>query len=429
MTARLLARVDELAILLARRVRAAEIELAVVPEDDVASVCAEQLRVSLAHLGGGSASPADVAKANARRRALRGIPLAALLHSYRIGTQFLWERIAAETTPAEHAVLIESAGELWLGLDLLSETIREAYREVEAERELRDRLDRDRLFDALLGTDPARIREAADALGLPQRGRFHVIAADATADLPATAVQRHLPAERLAVIAMPAALAPGLAPDDTPSGPSTRPLGGPVIGALGGPSNGPLSGALGGPSKGPLGRPPKGSPSGPSTSPLGGPSNGPLPSFPLLAGGRFGVSPVYHQLSQTAAALRLARLALAAVPYGAEAVCHYGDRPIATLIAGSPETADDLARRILGPLLDLPRDERDTLMSTARAWFDAAGSTPAAATALFCHRNTVRYRLGKLHELTGRSVDHPVEAAELLLALETITLLEYPKGV
>ncbi|NUT10353.1 MAG: hypothetical protein HOQ38_07730, partial [Nonomuraea sp.] len=203
LTARLLARVDELAIELARRVRAAEIELTVVPEDDVTTVCAEQLRVSLAHLGGGAASPTDVAKANARRRALRGIPLAALLHSYRIGTQFLWERIAAETTPAEQAVLIESAGELWLGLDLLSETIREAYREVEAERELRDRLDRDRLFDALLGTDPARIREAADALGLPRRGRFHVIATDATADLPPAAVQRHLPTERLAVLATP----------------------------------------------------------------------------------------------------------------------------------------------------------------------------------------------------------------------------------
>ncbi|MFI6484560.1 helix-turn-helix domain-containing protein [Nonomuraea sp. NPDC050663] len=400
LTARLLARVDELAIELARRVRAAEIELTVVPEDDVATVCAEQLRVSLAHLGGGAASPTDVAKANARRRALRGIPLAALLHSYRIGTQFLWERIAAETTPAEHAVLIESAGELWLGLDLLSETIREAYREVEAERELRDRLDRDRLFDALLGTDPARIREAADALGLPQRGRFHVIATDATADLPPAAVQRHLPTERLAVLAMPAP-----APGGHPSGqPGRLP-----DGSRGGRPGGAPESSLG----------------GPPGSPLAGPPS----SFPPLAGGRFGVSPAYHQLSQTAAALRLARLALAAVPPGAEAVCHYGDRPIATLIAGSPETADDLARRVLGPLLDLPRDERDTLLSTARAWFDAAGSTPAAATALFCHRNTVRYRLGKLQELTGRSVDHPVQAAELLLALETITLLEYPKGV
>ncbi|MGW3345598.1 helix-turn-helix domain-containing protein [Nonomuraea rubra] len=41
---------------------------------------------------------------------------------------------------------------------------------------------------------------------------------------------------------------------------------------------------------------------------------------------------------------------------------------------------------------------------------------------MFCHRNTVRYRLGRLRDLTGRSVHHPAEAAELLLALETVGL-------
>ncbi|MEV0826218.1 helix-turn-helix domain-containing protein [Nonomuraea rubra] len=41
---------------------------------------------------------------------------------------------------------------------------------------------------------------------------------------------------------------------------------------------------------------------------------------------------------------------------------------------------------------------------------------------MLCHRNTVRYRLGRLRDLTGRSVHHPAEAAELLLALETAGL-------
>ncbi|MFE3454279.1 helix-turn-helix domain-containing protein [Nonomuraea sp. NPDC059194] len=349
--ARLLARADELAAELARRIRAAEAELAVVPEEDLITVCAEQLRTALTHLKGGEALPTETAEANARRRAHRGIPLAALLHSYRIGTQFLWECFVAETTPTEHAALIENAGELWLGLDRMSEAIRAAYREAEAERELRARLDRDLLFDALLSTDPVRIREGADALGLPYRGRFHVIAAEAAAELPDAAVRRHLPTERLAVLSLP-----GTAP------------------------------------------------------------------FPQWRGGRFGVSPAYDQISQTAAALRLARLALAAVPPGIEDVCHYGDRPIATLIAGNPDTADDLTRRILGRLLDLPREDREDLLATARAWFAAAGSTAATARAMFCHRNTVRYRLGRLQDLTGRSIDHPAEAAELLFALETVSL-------
>ncbi|MEV4895963.1 helix-turn-helix domain-containing protein [Nonomuraea sp. NPDC055795] len=346
LSARLLERVEELGGELARRVRAAEAELAVVPPDDLAAVCAEQLRLSLTHLSGGAVISTASTEANARRRAERGVPLAALLHSYRVGTQFLWESFVAEAGDDEHAILIASASEMWLGLDLMSEAIRTAYREVEAERDQRARRDRDVLFDALLGTDPVRIRQSADALGLPHRGRFHVIAAEVTAGMPVAAVWRHLPTERLAVLSLPENAA-----------------------------------------------------------------------FPALTGGRYGVSPAYEQISQTAAALRLARLALAA---GAEGVSHYGDRPVATLVASSLETADDLAHRVLGRLLDLPADDRDALLATAYTWFAEGGSTARTAQALFCHRNTVRYRLGRVKELTGRSVDHPRQAAELFLALETV---------
>ncbi|MFI6297799.1 PucR family transcriptional regulator [Nonomuraea sp. NPDC050790] len=348
LSARLLERVDELGGELARRVRAAEAELAVVPPDDLAAVCAEQLRLSLTHLSGRAEISTASTEANARRRAERGVPLAALLHSYRVGTQFLWESFVAEAGDDEHAILIASASEMWLGLDLMSEAIRTAYREVEAERDQRARRDRDVLFDALLGTDPVRIRQSADALGLPHRGRFHVIAAEVSAGMPPAAVWRHLPTERLAVLSLPENAA-----------------------------------------------------------------------FPALRGGRYGVSPAYEQISQTAAALRLARLALAAAPPG-EGVCHYGDRPVATLVASSLETADDLARRVLGRLLDLPADDRDALLATAYTWFAEGGSTARTAQALFCHRNTVRYRLGRVKELTGRTVDHPRQAAELFLALETV---------
>ncbi|EXG82865.1 PucR family transcriptional regulator [Cryptosporangium arvum] len=145
-------------------------------------------------------------------------------------------------------------------------------------------------------------------------------------------------------------------------------------------------------------------------------------AFPSLRGSRFGVSPPYQPLSQSAEALRLARLALAAVPPGTAGVCHYGERPIATVIADNPGTADDLARRVPGGLLELPADDRDALLRTARAWFDADGSTTRAAAAMFCHRNTVRYRLSRVEALTGRSVDRPREAAELLFALEAVAL-------
>jgi DNA-binding PucR family transcriptional regulator len=39
---------------------------------------------------------------------------------------------------------------------------------------------------------------------------------------------------------------------------------------------------------------------------------------------------------------------------------------------------------------------------------------------LFCHPNTVRYRLRRVEELTGRSVDAPRAAAELAVALQAL---------
>ncbi|MBG0832460.1 helix-turn-helix domain-containing protein [Planomonospora sp. ID67723] len=361
---RLLGQVDPLAERLAQRIRTAEAELAVVPPEDLTAVCALHLRGIYTYLAGEGPMELETVRANARRRALQGVPLAALLHSYRVGTLFIWESYVATAGRRAQSVLLESVSELWLGLEDYSEAVRTTYHEVEAERELRVRRDRDLLFDALLGTDHARIRESADTLGLPQQGRFHVLAAESAAEprLPVQAVWRELPGERLAVLSLDA----------------SRPAEGPR------------------------------SPGGLLTDP---------------PPGRFGISPPYTQISQTASALRLARLALASVPPGTDGVSRYGDRPVATLVASSPETADDLARRVLGAVLSLPAEDRGTLLGTAHAWFASGGSTARTAESLFCHRNTVRYRLARIESLTGRRFDDPRQAAELFTALETLRVL------
>jgi DNA-binding PucR family transcriptional regulator len=46
------------------------------------------------------------------------------------------------------------------------------------------------------------------------------------------------------------------------------------------------------------------------------------------------------------------------------------------------------------------------------------GSHAAAAAELFCHPNTVRYRLRRIEESTGRDLSAPRELAELCLAFE-----------
>ena len=64
------------------------------------------------------------------------------------------------------------------------------------------------------------------------------------------------------------------------------------------------------------------------------------------------------------------------------------------------------------------------LVETARAWLELDGSTSAAAARLFVHRNTVRYRMQRLQELTGRDLGRPRDAAELHLAMEALRI--YP---
>jgi DNA-binding PucR family transcriptional regulator len=81
-----------------------------------------------------------------------------------------------------------------------------------------------------------------------------------------------------------------------------------------------------------------------------------------------------------------------------------------------------VVQAILGPVLALPAPERDVLLDTLRMWFAEQGATSVAAGKLHVHRNTVRYRLRRLEELTGRSLSQPTGSAELHLALEAVRI-------
>jgi len=57
------------------------------------------------------------------------------------------------------------------------------------------------------------------------------------------------------------------------------------------------------------------------------------------------------------------------------------------------------------------------LLGTFEAWVRAGGSATAAGAALFCHPNTVRYRLRRIEAGTGRTLSHPGDVAELVTAV------------
>ena len=63
-------------------------------------------------------------------------------------------------------------------------------------------------------------------------------------------------------------------------------------------------------------------------------------------------------------------------------------------------------------------DERQSLLETFGAWLDNEGALQAAADTLFCHPNTVRNRLRRIEEHTGRSLNKPRVLADLCLAFE-----------
>lgn len=144
---------------------------------------------------------------------------------------------------------------------------------------------------------------------------------------------------------------------------------------------------------------------------------------PLVAalaggGGRVGVSPPYDDLRATAQALRLARIALRGVTDEGGQVAVFGTDPLACAAVSEPDIMARLARTVLVGLAELPAEDRELLLSTFGAWLDGGGSAQEAAKLLFVHPNTVRYRLRRFEELTGRNLADPRHASELSLAYE-----------
>ena len=72
---------------------------------------------------------------------------------------------------------------------------------------------------------------------------------------------------------------------------------------------------------------------------------------------------------------------------------------------------------MLRPVLAQPEADREVLLETLRTWYAEKGSTSTAAARLYVHRNTVRYRLRRIEELTGEDLSDPGASGRLLLAL------------
>jgi hypothetical protein len=379
LSAALLPQADDLAVGMAERIRA-EIPIyaggQVLSDQELHASCADNLRYVLGNLAGAPAVGPDVPRATGAERADRGLPYATLLQAYRIGGRYIWELLVAAADSSARDRLLRAAADIWAVTDDLSAQVTEGYRTTLADRARRDVQVRSALLGTLLDGDidaAEQLWQSAAVLKLPRTADYVVV----TAECPSRGTEA-LPGIEESLRRKNVVSAWRMDLDHQDGLVALIPVYGVDRLAV---------------------------------------------DLLALARGRVGVSAVFGRVDGAQHARRESRLAASSVSPGTSGVVRFEEQPLSVLLAGAPEGAETMARRVLGAVLDLPPDDRQLIVDTARTWLAVAGSTSTAADRLHLHRNTVRYRLRRVEELTGRNLAEPVGAAELHVALECARIL------
>jgi hypothetical protein len=317
----------------------------------------------------GGVEPGDTPRQTGRLRARQGVPLESVLHAFRLGGRVLWEALLATSRGRFEGVydsaLLDAASYVWRVNDGSSSALVEAYRLEELRMQSHDLSRRHAVLDGLIegrGRDPAFLRDAATVLGLPDSGGLLCVVApvDPSGDDPLRGPQETLAAHGIGSAWF-------LRPHDE-------------VGLV----------ALGARS-----------------------ARAVLDVLTPCAVGRVGVSPVVDGLAAVDAGYRMAHTA--ARTLAGPGLAALDERLPEALLVDSPELLPRVVHSALGGLLELPAADRDTLLETLEQLLACGGSPTHAAAALFCHRNTVIYRMRRIEAATGRSIADPRD--RLLLTL------------
>jgi PucR C-terminal helix-turn-helix domain/Purine catabolism regulatory protein-like family/GGDEF-like domain len=91
------------------------------------------------------------------------------------------------------------------------------------------------------------------------------------------------------------------------------------------------------------------------------------------------------------------------------------------LLATVPdEVRRTFALRVLGPVLDYDERNAAGLRRTLEVFLECSGSWSKASDMLHLHVNTVRYRIGRVEDLTGRDLSRLEHRVDLFLALRSL---------
>ena len=348
---------------------------------DVRASCRQHIRRGLSILSRGGQAPVnatDLWRETGRRRARQGVPLELVLHAYTVGARMLWEALVSRAEAlggdvVDERVLLSAASVVWSNLDTQNAVLIDAYRRESARLQRKDLQRQQATLDALLegrGGDPAYVEEARAALDI-----------GADDDLACVVVLQETGTS-----------------DDLGSVEDRLDRAG--IGARWHVRSGVYFGLL----------------------------FGNLPDEVALcalldphAPARMGVARAVDGLPGFATAFLLASRAAETLSRHERRAVSVADRLPEVLMIGSPQVTTVLIEQTIGPLLAQPEAQRNTLLATLEALLRHDGSPTHAATELFCHRNTVIYRLKQIEALTGRSLSEPRDKMLLTLALAADT--------
>ena len=142
--------------------------------------------------------------------------------------------------------------------------------------------------------------------------------------------------------------------------------------------------------------------------------------FTPHATGRVAVATSPDGIAGFATAFQLASRAAETLPRGERTVVSVSDRLPEVLLAGSPQIVPLLMAETVGPLMAQAPSHAQTLVQTLSALLRHDGSPTHAAAELYCHRNTVIYRMKQIEQLTGRRLADPRDKLMLGLGLMSI---------
>ncbi|MDV7088292.1 PucR family transcriptional regulator [Rhodococcus opacus] len=381
LAATMLARADQLGAALAEVIRR-DIDYyrsnTLVTTDEIQRSCTANMTFVFHSLTGDTEIDLSAAEATGTARALAGVPLPAVMAAYRIGFRFMWETTVTEARSSGVPLdaILNASSQILIAQDIFTQAMTDAYRHQQTIQVLRREEERSALVEALLFrriTNVQSLWETADLLRLPTAGPYVVVAAQVPAigklGLPDIASKLDVRDIRSAWRLLPD-LQVGIVYLRRPD----------ILREL-------------------------------------------IDVLDTAASSRVGISPQFDDLSETSEALRLARIAIGERPSGDSLITVFDGSPLAFAAVSAPEAMKRIRKSVLGPIDHLPPEERQILVDTFAAWLDVGGSANETAAKIYCHPNTVRHRLHRIEEWTGKSLSRPKDLAELCLAFEIDRLL------